>query len=336
VPDFSSDSRERVPDRPPPGRGNDLVFESRDASGVQGPPPTADAYGGVAGGGSYEGTKEHCIDVDWPAACTWSARQYRRLSSRKRSMSRDEIGSWLHGAAGDGDVLVRIGRHRLEPVATYSAGYVAAVSDTLVVLNKVSDRIDLDGFELLRVGDITSVELDFSAREFYQKAFEVKGVARQPVRMISLDSLPDAIRTIDEQYPAIVLHRERVAPDEVAIGRVAALLRTGVKLRWLSPVAVWERDRTLYSYSSITRVEFDGEYENTLALVAGPTPDGGRHDGHGLDRDRSGSRLGPAVGGEPDPGEAPEARSTQDLQSPLHLAAQRVRLLDSRDPGSEG
>jgi hypothetical protein len=31
----------------------------------------------VAGGGTYNGTKEHCIDVDWPAAYTWSARQYR-------------------------------------------------------------------------------------------------------------------------------------------------------------------------------------------------------------------------------------------------------------------
>jgi RHS repeat-associated protein len=41
-------------------------------------PPTADAYGGVAGGGTYGGTKEHCIDVDWLAAYTWSARQYRR------------------------------------------------------------------------------------------------------------------------------------------------------------------------------------------------------------------------------------------------------------------
>jgi hypothetical protein len=29
-------------------------------------------------GGSYGGTKTHCIDVDWPASYTWSARQYRR------------------------------------------------------------------------------------------------------------------------------------------------------------------------------------------------------------------------------------------------------------------
>ena len=41
-------------------------------------PSSGDQYGGVVGGGTYEGTKEHCLDVDWPAAYTWSARQYRR------------------------------------------------------------------------------------------------------------------------------------------------------------------------------------------------------------------------------------------------------------------
>jgi len=185
------------------------------------------------------------------------------------SMSRDEVRSLLRDAAAAGDALVRIGRHRLEPASTFSVGYVAALGETLVVLNKVSDRIDLDGFELLRLDDVTSVAADFPARAFYQEALALKGIERQPLKTISLDSLPDAIRTIDAQYPAIVLDRERAAPDEVAVGRVAELLRTGIKLRWLSPTASWEPDRTLYRYADITRVEFDGEYENTLALVAG-------------------------------------------------------------------
>jgi RHS repeat-associated protein len=61
--------------------GSCAVYSS---SGTQlAPPPDStpanpDQYGGVAGGGSYGGTKTHCIDVDWPASYTWSARQYRR------------------------------------------------------------------------------------------------------------------------------------------------------------------------------------------------------------------------------------------------------------------
>jgi RHS repeat-associated protein len=61
--------------------GSCLVYST---NGTQlAPPPdstpsSGDQYGGVVGGGTYSGTKEHCIDVDWPAAYTWSARQYRR------------------------------------------------------------------------------------------------------------------------------------------------------------------------------------------------------------------------------------------------------------------
>jgi RHS repeat-associated protein len=61
--------------------GSCVVYSS---NGTQlAPPPDStpsnpDQYGGVAGGGTYGGTKEHCIDVDWPGAYTWSARQYRR------------------------------------------------------------------------------------------------------------------------------------------------------------------------------------------------------------------------------------------------------------------
>jgi RHS repeat-associated protein len=68
-------------DRGTPITGQCLVFSS---NGKQlAPPPdstptSGDQYGGVVGGGTYDGTREHCIDVDWPSAYTWSARQYRR------------------------------------------------------------------------------------------------------------------------------------------------------------------------------------------------------------------------------------------------------------------
>jgi RHS repeat-associated protein len=41
-------------------------------------PSSGDQYGGVVGGGTYGGTKTHCVEVDWPASYTWSALQYRR------------------------------------------------------------------------------------------------------------------------------------------------------------------------------------------------------------------------------------------------------------------
>jgi RHS repeat-associated protein len=68
-------------DRGTPITGQCLVYST---NGKQlAPPPdstpsSGDQYGGVVGGGTYGGTAEHCIEVDWPSAYTWSARQYRR------------------------------------------------------------------------------------------------------------------------------------------------------------------------------------------------------------------------------------------------------------------
>jgi RHS repeat-associated protein len=68
-------------DRGTPIVGSCLVYSSNGK--MLAPPPdstpsSGDQYGGVVGGGTYGGTKEHCVEVDWPASYTWSALQYRR------------------------------------------------------------------------------------------------------------------------------------------------------------------------------------------------------------------------------------------------------------------
>jgi hypothetical protein len=95
--------------------GSCVVYSS---NGTQlAPPPDStptnpDQYGGVAGGGGYGGTKEHCIDVDWPAAYTWSARQYRRGYSGPDAWmgslifeSRDGVPSGAHSAKKGTDTM---------------------------------------------------------------------------------------------------------------------------------------------------------------------------------------------------------------------------------------
>jgi RHS repeat-associated protein len=54
------------------------VVYSTNGTQLAPPPDSTPSSGDQYGGGTYSGTKEHCIDVDWPAAYTWSARQYRR------------------------------------------------------------------------------------------------------------------------------------------------------------------------------------------------------------------------------------------------------------------
>jgi hypothetical protein len=164
--------------------------------------------------------------------------------------------------------LVRIGRHRLEPRTAYSLGYVVMVSERLVLLNKVSDRIDLDGFEILRARDITSVATEFTGKEFYSRALELKTDVPQKPGSVDLSDFRTAIGAVAEFAPLIVVNREEQEPNEVMIGRPQELRKTAFKLHLINPAAEWTEDLVVVKYTGITKLEFGGEYENTLALVA--------------------------------------------------------------------
>jgi hypothetical protein len=169
--------------------------------------------------------------------------------------------------------LVHLERHRLEPAPARSVGFVVGVGDALVMLHRLSDRIDLDGYEILRLRDVTAFRDDFPQASFYRRALELKGETAMEPEAIDLSSVAAALRGVGEAQPLITLHRERAAPDEVAIGRVRQTLPSGVRLHWITPSAEWADDDTLYRYDSITRIEFGGEYERTLAMVAPPLPE---------------------------------------------------------------
>lgn len=165
--------------------------------------------------------------------------------------------------------LVQIGRHRLEEPTVFSTGFVVGASDALVCLHSVSDRIDLDGFEVVRVRDITSASADFPRKVFYERALALKGIVPEPGPAVDLSDLARAVATISERYPLLAFARERTAADELSIGQVVQVLRTGFRVRHIDLSAVLEEDAEFEPFAGITRLQFGGEYETTLALVAG-------------------------------------------------------------------
>lgn len=164
--------------------------------------------------------------------------------------------------------LVRVVRTRFAQEGA-SIGYVIGRSDELLLLQKMSDRIDLDGYEILRMRDVSGIESTFDNSGFYRRALGLKQKKPDQLNEIDLSSLSRAIETISERYPLIVIGRERAAPGEVSIGRLKALRKLGFSLQWMTPNAELLSDAEFYRYSSVTRLEFGGEYEQTLALVAG-------------------------------------------------------------------
>jgi hypothetical protein len=189
-----------------------------------------------------------------------------------REAGTERMHEWLDDARRSG-TLVRLIRGRVPEEDAEVDGYVVALGPELVALHVLSDRIDLDGYEVLRQGDLLAAVDGFPSDTFYKRALVMKGETPVVPAWLDLSSLAAAIESIRRNQPLVVLHRERMAPGEVAVGCVRQALPSGIRLHWITPRAEWEDDPTLYRYDSITRVQFGGEYERTLALIAGPPPD---------------------------------------------------------------
>ena len=165
--------------------------------------------------------------------------------------------------------LVQIERGQLRAADRRTHGFVIAVSEGLVLLNIMSDRIDLDGYEVLRVSDITSCEREFPRKAFYLKGLNLKGEAPNTPLDLDLSSMRSLLSSAQARFPLLVIHRERVASGECVRGQLKLMSNEAFALRYIDPDGCWADDPKHYRYADVTRVGFGGEYEKTLAAVAG-------------------------------------------------------------------
>lgn len=173
--------------------------------------------------------------------------------------------------ARDAQSLVCVTRHVGFSDDDYVEGYLLDSSDSFLLLEKVSDRIDLDGYDIIRVVDVEDIETSFDEKSFYESALAVKGERPRKPSGIDLTDIRAVLTSCGAAYPLLVIERELRAPDECEIGQIKLLTDDSYALRWLSPSATWEDDFEIYKLDDITRVSFGGEYERTLAHAAGLT-----------------------------------------------------------------
>lgn len=101
---------------------------------------------------------------------------------------------------------------------------------------------------------------------------ELQGKRVAQPRGIHLDSARDVLASVDARHHVVVVHREEVSPHECEVGRVVRLSTRTYGLVWLDPLGTWDQDDRRFLLRDVTRVQFDGAYEKTLLLAAGPAP----------------------------------------------------------------
>lgn len=151
-------------------------------------------------------------------------------------------------------------------------GYVLDVGATLFLIARVADTLHLDGYSVLRIGDVSHVELPYEHEEFVESALRLReeSIANRP--SIPLDDWPGAIRSASRDHELLSLHSESVEEGACRIGRVRSVREDVIQLIEIDPDADWYDEATGVDIDSLTRMDFGGAYEEALLLVGGPCP----------------------------------------------------------------
>ena len=159
-------------------------------------------------------------------------------------------------------------RKCLEENGCFDRGYVVDATDRYALLHVVDDRIELDGYVILRTEDITEVECEFPSLKFIEKALAIRRMQPERPALVDLTSMESILRSIDEHFPLLVVHREQVNGDECWIGSLDSVGDKTFLLNAMNPEAKWNGAKR-FRFDEVTRIEFDGGYETALAQVAG-------------------------------------------------------------------
>ena len=159
------------------------------------------------------------------------------------------------------------------PSADRLDGFVVGIGAEWVALQRLSDRIEFDGWQLVRRKDIQAVHIEPDPEGFAIRALKARTLWPPTVPALDLDDAVAVIRSASLAAPTMVaVHQEFYRPDVCWIGAVTSLDRDCLRLLEVSPQAGWARTATAMDLTAITRVEFGG-YEEALLLVAGPPPE---------------------------------------------------------------
>ncbi|MDQ2732908.1 MAG: hypothetical protein M3Y56_14715 [Armatimonadota bacterium] len=157
---------------------------------------------------------------------------------------------------------------RSPKIADTIEGYVVGASDRFVMLHALDrDYMLLNGYIVLRWKDIRRYRTRDNNKFIADRALALKGIRPIPKLEIDLSDFPALLRSANAHFPLVTIHQEIKDSNTCFIGHVQAVTDKTLTLAQISPAAKWNRTRC-YKLKHITRVDFGGGYEETLALVA--------------------------------------------------------------------
>lgn len=158
------------------------------------------------------------------------------------------------------------------PGADHIDGYVVAMGEEWVLLSRIDDHRP-KGFCALRIADVQRIK---TLREdaLLRQVLEAAGFwpPASPSVELNLDSTRGVVETAHRAATLVNIQVEHELPDEAFIGLPIGWNSASVVMEEITPQGMWDDSVSEWAFDSITRVEFDSDYERDLLLVGGLPP----------------------------------------------------------------
>ncbi len=147
-----------------------------------------------------------------------------------------------------------IDKHPLE-------GYVVGLSNKWVLLEVIEgDPLVFDGYQTVRLADITLCKMDNS---FVSEYFQRREVFPRTQPKVDLTDLHSLLPGVSKDYAMFVIECERVEPGICFIGVAEGLTKRSLWMKKFSSNAKWI-DTEKFKLKDITSINFGGGYVNAL------------------------------------------------------------------------
>ncbi|PRY56654.1 hypothetical protein BCF74_11849 [Knoellia remsis] len=156
-------------------------------------------------------------------------------------------------------------------------GYVVALSARWVVLQSLEAAVYIDGYDVIRVDDITEVWED-GAAGYIERAVAALGRPAPDVALSQTAGTADVLQVARDAADLMCVHFEKDDDAPMLVGHLVRLDETTFDLQLIDPGGVWEVDVAQIACTEVTRVEFGDRYSVALTRFGDrrPEPEGAR------------------------------------------------------------
>jgi hypothetical protein len=155
-------------------------------------------------------------------------------------------------------------------------GLVVAVGEEWVLLEVYDDSVYFDGWDALRVRDVTAVEVDPDDFQAYaaRAAAQLPSPPAIPLEVLQavVRTGADAVRELASSAPLVGVWTEQDDAEVLYIGRGEPDGGADVTLREIDSAGRWHDDLSDFDADEITRVTIGGRYQDGLERFGDPLP----------------------------------------------------------------